>query len=108
MAENHIVVLSTAPDQKSAENIAAALVGERLAACVNVVPGLTSIYRWKDEVKREPECLLLIKTSASRYEPLRRRLRELHPYELPEIMALGIGEGDPDYLAWLTESTRPQ
>ncbi|MBU6420759.1 MAG: divalent-cation tolerance protein CutA [Gammaproteobacteria bacterium] len=108
MPENHIVVLSTAPDQKSAENIAAALVEQRLAACVNLLPGVTSIYRWKDEVKREPECLLLIKTSADRFEALRQRLRELHPYELPEIIALAIGAGDPDYLAWLTESTRPR
>lgn len=108
MPENHVVVLSTVPDQKSAENIAATLVEERVAACVNVVPGLTSIYRWKDGIKREPECLLIIKTSAHNFEALRQRLRGLHPYELPEIIALGIGEGDPEYLTWLTESTRPK
>ena len=107
MLANHIVVLSTVPDQKSAEKIAAALVEERLAACVNLVPGLTSIYRWKQEVKREPECLLVIKSSADRFEALRERLRALHPYETPEILALTVSHGDPAYLAWLTENSRP-
>ena len=106
MPENHVVVLSTVPDQKSAENIAAALVEERLAACVNLLPGLTSIYRWQQEVKREPECLLIIKTSADRFEALRQRLRALHPYETPEILALPVSHGDPAYLNWLTENTR--
>lgn len=83
------------------------LVEERLAACANLVPGLTSIYMWQGVLKREPECLMLIKTSADRFEALRKRLRELHPYELPEILALAVHAGDPDYLAWLTENTRP-
>lgn len=106
MLENHVVVLSTVPDQKSAENIAAALVEERLAACVNLLPGLTSLYRWQQEVKREPECLLIIKTSADRFEALRQRLRVLHPYETPEILALPVSHGDPAYLNWLTENSR--
>lgn len=106
MLENHLVVLSTVPDQKSAENIATALVEERLAACVNLLPGLSSIYRWKAEVKREPECLLIIKTSAGRFEALRQRLRVLHPYQTPEILALPVSHGDSDYLAWLADNTR--
>lgn len=83
------------------------LVEEHLAGCVNVVPGLTSIYMWQGSLRREPECLLLIKTSTDRFEDLQDRLRALHPYELPEIIALPISQGDPDYLAWLTENTRP-
>ena len=106
MLENHVVVLSTVPDRKSAENIATALVQERLAACINVVPGLTSIYVWKDELRREPECLLIIKSTAGRFEALRQRLCALHPYETPEILALPVSHGDPDYLGWLTETTR--
>lgn len=87
--------------------MATAVVEERLAACVNLVPGLISIYRWQGQVKREPECLLLIKTSTDRFEPLRQRLRALHPYDVPEILALPVRDGDPDYLTWLTENTRP-
>lgn len=106
MAENHVVVLSTVPDQKSADKIAVALVKERLAACVNLMPGITSIYSWKQELKREPECLLIIKTTAGRFEALRRRLRALHPYQTPEILALPVSHGDPDYFDWLTQNTR--
>jgi len=82
------------------------LVEERLAACVNLVPGLTSIYRWQGGLRREPECLLLIKTTDTRFEALRSHLRALHPYEVPEIIALPISHGDPAYLQWLTENTR--
>ena len=106
MLLNQIVVLSTVPDQKSAEKIAAALVEDRVAACVNLVPGLTSIYRWEQQVKREPECLLVIKSSADRFEDLRKLLRSLHPYETPEILALRVSHGDPAYLRWLTENTQ--
>ena len=84
--------------------MATILVEERLAACVNLVPGLSSIYRWQNSLRREPECLLLIKTSAARFESLRARLRELHPYDTPEIVGLPITHGDSEYLQWLTEN----
>lgn len=106
MEENQLVIFCTCPDLKSGERIGTAVVEERLAACVNLLPGLSSIYRWQGQVKREPECLLLIKTSADRYETLQKRLRALHPYEVPEIIALPIRRGDPDYLAWINENTR--
>lgn len=106
MDENQLVVFCTCPDLKSAEDIATTLVQTHLAACVNLVPGLTSIYRWQGHVRREPECLLLIKTTAACFEALRSRLRTLHPYEVPEIIALPISLGDPAYLQWLTENTR--
>jgi periplasmic divalent cation tolerance protein len=106
MQENQLVAFCTFPDRESAETIATTLVEERLAACVNLVPDLTSLYRWQGELHREPECLLLIKTTAARFEALRARLRALHPYELPEIIGLPISHGDPAYLQWLTENTR--
>ncbi|MGH8280009.1 MAG: divalent-cation tolerance protein CutA [Gammaproteobacteria bacterium] len=107
MEENQLVVFCTCPDRESGERLGGALVQERLAACVNVVPGLTSIYRWEGALKMEPECLLIIKAMASRFADLRQRLRELHPYELPEIIALPICDGDPEYLKWLTANARP-
>ncbi|MGH8401954.1 MAG: divalent-cation tolerance protein CutA [Gammaproteobacteria bacterium] len=106
MDENQIVVLCTCPDRESAEHIGTALVDESLAACVNLLPGITSIYRWQGAVKREPECLLLIKTTAACYEALRIRIRALHPYEVPEIIAIPISYGDAPYLNWLIENTR--
>ena len=88
--------------------MATILVEERLAACVNLVPGLTSIYRyrWQGTLRREPEYLLLIKTTAARFTQVRERIRALHPYEVPEIIALPIRDGDPAYLNWLTENTQ--
>ncbi len=106
MDQNQLVTFCTCPDRESAEGIATALVEERLAACVNLLPGLTSIYRWQDSVRREPECLLLIKSTAARFEALCSRLRALHPYEVPEIIALPVSHGDPAYLQWLTENTQ--
>lgn len=108
MKENQLVIFCTCPDRESGERLATILVEERMAACVNLVSGITSLYSWQGALKREPECLLLIKTSADRYDALRQRLRALHPYETPEIIALPIRHGDPDYLAWLTENTRPK
>lgn len=107
MDRNQLVVFCTCPDPKSAEAIANTLVEEALAACVNLVPGLTSIYCWHGSLKREPECLLLIKTTVTRFEELRKRVRALHPYAVPEIIALPISHGDPAYLQWLTENTQP-
>jgi len=100
------LVFCTCPDQERATRIAEALVEERLAACVSLVPGLTSIYRWQGAVQRESEVLLLIKTVAGRLIALTERLRALHPYEVPEIIALPITAGLPDYLTWMTQCTQ--
>lgn len=94
-------VLVTAPDAPTAERLASTLVEEGLAACVNVVPGVVSIYRWKGEVQRDAEVLLVAKCRARGFEALRRRVVELHPYELPEVLALPVEEGHPPYLAWV-------
>jgi periplasmic divalent cation tolerance protein len=97
----HLVALSTVGSAEDADRLARALVERRLAACVNVVPGVVSHYRWKGELQRDEERLLVIKTRSERIEALREALRELHPYELPELVAFEISEGSPDYLKWL-------
>lgn len=99
-----LLVLCTCPEAGSANHLAHALVDERLAACVNQVPGLTSVYRWEGSVREEPEVLLLIKSSAARFPALRDRLGELHPYDVPEVIALEIRDGAPTWLAWLRQS----
>jgi periplasmic divalent cation tolerance protein len=99
-----VVAFSTVGKAEDAERIARALVEWRLAACVNVVPGLVSIYRWKGAVQRDGEVLLVIKTRTERLEALREALAALHPYEIPELLALPVEAGHPPYLAWLDES----
>jgi periplasmic divalent cation tolerance protein len=99
-----VLVLSTVARREDADRIADALVGERLAACVNVVPGLVSTYRWKGAVERADELLLLIKTRAERVEDLGARLRALHPYEVPEMVVLPIAGGHAPYLDWIADN----
>lgn len=101
-----LICFCTCPESGTAERIAAALVDERLAACVNILPGLRSIYRWQDRVETADEVLLLVKTSADAYPALQERLRELHPYELPELLAVESTSGLPAYLQWVTDETR--
>ena len=101
-----LICFCTCPESGTAERIATALVEERLAACVNILPGLRSIYRWQDRVETADEVLLLIKTSADAYPALQDRLRELHPYELPELLAVESTSGLPAYLQWVTDETR--
>lgn len=102
----NLVVLCTVPDEDSAQSIAHALVAEGLAACVNVLPRLTSVYRWEGEVTSGEELLLIIKTRQERYAALEARVKELHPYTVPEIIALPIQHGSKDYLDWLIQSTQ--
>lgn len=95
------LVFSTCPDAASAERIADALVDQKLAACVNLVPGLRSIYRWEGERTSAQEVLLIIKSRTHDYSALENALRALHPYQLPEIIAVPISSGLPAYLAWI-------
>ena len=99
-----VVAFSTVGKAEDAERIARALVERRLAACVNVVAGLVSLYRWKGAVVREEEVLLVIKTRSERLEALREALVALHPYDVPELVALPVEGGHPPYLAWLDDS----
>ena len=101
-----LLVLVTAGSHAEAEAIAGALVAERLAACVNVVPGITSIYRWQGEVQRDQEWLLLVKSRRDVLEDLVRRVRELHSYDLPETIALPLVGGSAPYLEWLVGEVR--
>jgi len=100
------VVLCTCPAEV-ARDLARPLVEERLVACVNIVPGLTSIYRWEGKVCEDGESLLVMKTRAALMEQLSARIVELHPYDVPEVIALPLspGEGNPAYLDWLLEQT---
>jgi periplasmic divalent cation tolerance protein len=101
-----VLALSTVGTPEDAERIARALVERGLAACVNVVPGVVSIYRWKGAVERGEERLLVIKTRGERVEALRRELVALHPYEVPELVVLDIEGGHGPFLDWIDESVR--
>ena len=105
--ENALLVLTTLPDAATAERLATALVERRLAACVNQMAPCRSHYRWQGAVQHDSEVPLLIKTSAGRYAALEAAIRELHPYELPEIIAVDIVRGLPAYLDWVTAETVP-
>jgi periplasmic divalent cation tolerance protein len=100
-----IVMLSTCASADEASRIARALVSQRLAACVNVVPGIHSVYRWKGEVDETTEWLLLIKSRRPLFERLAEALRQAHSYDVPEIVALPIVAGSESYLAWLGQET---
>jgi len=102
---DYIVVFVTAASEKEGEKIAQALVKERLAACVNIVPGMKSVFRWKGQISTEEEALLIIKTKDRLFEKLKKRIIELHSYEVPEIITLGILAGNEKYLDWLKKET---
>lgn len=99
-----LLCFSTCPDAATAQRIADALVGERLAACVSVLPGVQSTWRWQGAIERSEEVLLLIKTAAAGLPALQARLVALHPYELPELLAVEAG-GLPAYLDWIARET---
>jgi len=98
------VVLCTCPDKDTARRLAALLVDESLAACVNILPGVTSVYRWEGRVETDSELLLVIKTSRERWDQLNVLLAAEHPYDVPEIVFLPLSHGLPAYLEWMRES----
>ena len=98
---DYCVVLVTVSSESEAKTIARALVEERLAACVNIIPGLTSIYRWEENICEDRELLLVIKTQGQKVAALRERIGHLHSYAVPEVLALPITDGSARYLAWL-------
>ena len=101
---SEILIVSTTDTLESAQKISNALVEARIAGCVNIVPGIRSIYRWEGKICDDREFLLLIKSSTEKFEAVRDRIRQLHSYETPEIIALPITAGDHDYLTWLRSS----
>ncbi|HYQ72838.1 MAG TPA: divalent-cation tolerance protein CutA [Gammaproteobacteria bacterium] len=98
------IVLCTVPKRETAEMIADALVSEQLAACINILPGVTSVYRWQGAVEHSEELLLIIKTRKTAWPVLEARIQALHPYELPEIVAVPITTGEAEYIQWLKNS----
>ena len=101
-----IVVYITAPNEEEAAKIAIALVGERLAGCANIVKGIRSIYNWQGKIEDDPEVLMIVKTQRHLFEPLKKRVKELHSYTVPEVIAIPVVEGSEEYLAWLKDVTR--
>ena len=104
----YLMVYSTCPDEGVAEHIAEALVSRQLAACVNIIPKIRSIYRWQGNIERDWEVLLLIKTRKAQFQALEASIIELHPYELPEIVAVSVETGLADYLRWIDSSLEPE
>ena len=100
-----LIILNTCPDQETANKLATLLVEKRLAACVNIIPGLSSVYQWQGEIHNDQECLLIIKTSEPRYKAVEQELKEHHPYELPEIIAVPVEKGEKNYLNWIQSAT---
>jgi periplasmic divalent cation tolerance protein len=103
MPQNYQIIFCTCPDQQSATKLAHLLVNQNLAACVNLLPGLTSVYRWQDKIETADEHLLLIKTRADFYPRIAELIKSHHPYELPEIIAVTVDNGAPDYLQWIDQ-----
>ena len=104
VAAEVLLVISTFPDGETAERISRALVTEKLAACANIMPPVRSIYRWQGNIEDAAEVLVFFKTTADGYATLERRVKELHPYDVPEIIALPISRGLSEYLGWVQES----
>lgn len=102
--ENILVVLCTCPDPTTARNIARELLSTQLAACVNIIPGISSVYEWQGEVCEDDEVLLLIKTTATGFSALRDAILAAHPYELPEVIAVPVSAGLPGYLKWVEDT----
>ena len=102
----YLLVLCTCPDNTEAELIARTLVEEKLAACVNIIPAVSSVYRWQENIEFATEVQLMIKTSKDKYHLLEQKINILHSYETPEIIALNIQQGDKHYLNWINESLK--
>ena len=100
-----LLILTNCPDEDTANRLALTLVEEKLAACINILPRIQSIFRWQGAVESTSEIPLLIKSTAESYPMLEKRIAELHPYDVPEIVALPVTHGLPAYLAWVAEET---
>ena len=106
MAEGHIIIFITTAGVEEARRLAQALVNSKKVACVNIVPEVNSLYWWQDKVAEDKEALLLVKTQAKLFPEIMAQVKNLHPYQVPEIIALPIVAGNPEYLNWIDETTR--
>lgn len=101
----HLLVMTNLPNASIAQTIAQQLIEQKMAACANIEPGVTSIYRWQGKIEVASECALWLKTTSARYEALSQVLLSLHPYDLPELIAIPIERGSPSYLKWIETET---
>ena len=101
MSTSYQIILCTCPDKNTAENIARLLVKDKLAACVNILPGITSVYTWQKQIETAQEHLLLIKANKTAYQAIAAAIKKQHPYDIPEIIAVPIENGLPEYLHWI-------
>ncbi len=106
MNSDAVLILSTASSEKEAMTIAQALIDQELAACVNVVPAIRSLYRWKGKIWNEVENMMFIKTTAGQFEEVKKTIKELHSYELPEVLLIKIDDGEKNVLNWIGSSVR--
>jgi periplasmic divalent cation tolerance protein len=106
-SDEKIVVFVTVPDVEDAERIGRSLVEGRLAACVNIVPQIRSLFRWEGKVADESETLLIVKTRRALFDSLRAHVKQMHPYDIPEVIALPVVAGHQPYLRWIDEATEP-
>ena len=106
MANKILLALSTFPDRETAQRISDQLVNEKFVACANILPGVESIYRWKEKIESENETLVFFKLSEDRQSAFQEKLRSLHPFEVPEIIFVPISGGLPEYLRWVGENSR--
>ena len=106
--EAALLVITNLADADSARIMARALVERRLAACVNLLPAVQSVYRWRNAIEEAAEVTLVIKTTGARYAELEQAIKSLHPYELPEIIAVPVSAGLPAYLDWIAQETRKE
>lgn len=104
MKEQYLLILNTCPDKETALRVANTLVSKRLAACVNILPGLTSVYHWQGQIEADEEHLLLIKSTQAAYPEVESTICETHPYELPEVIAVPLVEGLDSYLSWMSNN----
>lgn len=104
--EETLLIMTTMPDMQSAQNLARRLVERRLAACVNILPAVQSVYRWQGVIEEAAEITMLAKTTRARYAEIESAIKEAHPYQLPEIVALPVAAGLPAYLSWVAEETK--
>jgi periplasmic divalent cation tolerance protein len=106
MADQILLAISTFPDAETASRIAQTLVEEKFAACANIMPGVHSIYRWKEKIETAGEVIVFFKTTRDRQSTFEEKMRSLHPYEVPELLFIKIDSGSPDYLHWVTDNCR--
>jgi periplasmic divalent cation tolerance protein len=105
--KKYVIIFVTAPSEKIASQIGKMIISKKLAACVNIIPEIRSLYRWKNKICNDKEFLIIIKSSAKRFNELAVKIQKMHPYEIPEIISIPITKGSNSYMKWLSENIKP-